>query len=74
MELKGTEVNNLPSRRRKNRHVQLQLDLEFRLLTEVARKEEAVDSFNTLPQALLFKLRISPPDPFFQDLTGHHII
>lgn len=74
MELKGTEVNTLPRRRRKNRHVQLQLDLEFRLMTEVARKEEAVDAFNTLPQALLFKRRIAQPDPFFQDLTGHHII
>lgn len=67
-------MNTLRRRRRKNRHVQLRLNLEFGLLTEAVRREEETDSFNALSQALLFKRRIAKPDPFFQDLTERHLI
>ncbi|HHU50680.1 MAG TPA: hypothetical protein GXZ36_02485 [Firmicutes bacterium] len=61
-------------RRRKNRHVQLRLNLEFGLLTEAVRREEEVDSCQVLSQALIFKHRTAEPDPFFRDLTGHPLL
>ncbi|HEY8345515.1 MAG TPA: hypothetical protein VIL66_10040 [Bacillota bacterium] len=61
-------------RRRKSRHVQLRLNLEFGLLTEAVRREEEIDSGRALSQAFILKRRIVKPDPFFRDLTGHHLV
>lgn len=68
----GTEVIFL--RRKKSRHIQLQLDLDLGLMAVVTRKEEGPDAFDTLPKALFLEHKISKPDPFFLEITAQHII
>jgi len=58
-------------RRKKSRHIQLQLDLDLGLMAAVTRKEEGSDAFDILPKALFFERKISKPDPFFLEITGN---